>query len=167
MVKVWNPTAYGDKQSSVTGGRAAELQRHACQLNYSFHSNITPMCALRLYVCHCIIGPSISHHYPAPRYSALFWLKATVKMARCSKERWCNQKWTLRNLVCVAWWWFCFLSVTVWHRSTFCCKCTMQDEMHRIFNHIFFSSLVLSLHLHAAYVRYCGYSNWSGCAWKR
>lgn len=54
-------------------GVAAEPQRHACQLNYSFICNMTLMCAfLRLYVCHRVIGHDIFHLHPALKYGAPF-----------------------------------------------------------------------------------------------
>lgn len=147
---MWNLTAYSDKQTSVTGRRAAET----CMPTRLFFSlqHDTNVCLLRFYVHHCIIGHNIFHGYSAFKYRALFNI---VKTARCSKERWCNQKLNLWNLVCVvSKVLLCFLSIIECNRNTSCCMCNLQAETQRIFELFFlFLFFFLPVWLHAACIR--------------
>lgn len=78
-------------------GVAAEPQRHACQLNYSFHCNVMLMCAFKIV---CVSPCNRPWHFPsqscAEIWSPIQRCQATVQADVCvAQEKCCHPKFGL------------------------------------------------------------------------
>lgn len=69
-------------------GVAAEPQRHACQLNYSFLCNMALMCAFKIV---CMSPYNWPRHFPSLScteiWSPVGWCKTTLKADRCRTSK--------------------------------------------------------------------------------
>lgn len=109
--------------------------RHACQLNYYFHCNVTLMCALRFFVGRSVIGHSVCHYRPVFKRSACSVTLADCKGSQVQHREVVKPEVKVVESCVCSFLKFGFLSCPVLNnvRNTLCCKLTRENAKIAMF----------------------------------